>query len=181
MSASKDSRRGFSLIEVVLVIGGVAMILGMSTGLLHLMLRLDRVGRSHYAETATIGRLSRQFRQDVRAASGTKVSDPDEGPLSKLELVLDEGQVVSYETREHGLTRTARQGESVRRREGYALPSCAGPRFIVRKDDDRVWVSLSLPRVAKPRPESLRHVLHVDALMGRDHRWSRAQPEETAP
>jgi hypothetical protein len=179
MSPSKVARRGFSLIEVVLVIGGVAMLLGMSTGLLHLMLRLDRVGRSHYAETATIGRLSRQFRQDVRAAVGTKASDPDEGPLAKLELVMSEGHVVSYESRERGLTRTERQGESVRRREGYALPSCAGPRFLVRKDDDRVWVSLRLPRVAEPRPESLRHVLNVDALMGRDHRWSK--PEETSP
>ena len=64
MRPSRSLPAGFTLIETVLVVGAISVILGLCGGLLHVMLRLDRAGRAHLVETATVGRLARQFRQD---------------------------------------------------------------------------------------------------------------------
>jgi hypothetical protein len=102
--------------------------------------------------------------------------------MSKLELTLDEGRVVAYQAGEHELVRTRQEGTQVDRRETYSLPFCMGPRFDVREVDDRVWVSLRLPRGAEPGPRSLSHDLRIEALVGRDHRLSRPKDNgETSP
>jgi prepilin-type N-terminal cleavage/methylation domain-containing protein len=181
MSRTPSSRRGFTIVELMLVVSAVSLVLGLCAGLLHVLLRLDRIGRSHLAETATVGRLARQFRNDVHAATGAKRLDVGDGPASKLELNLPGGRIILYEGREHALIRTQHQRDENDRRETYALPSCQGPWFFVQDADQKAWVSLRLPRGAGPDsdPKRLRHDLQIDALAGRDHRLSR--PKETRP
>src|SRR5689334_610049 len=98
--STRTSRRGFSMIEVVLVLGGVSIILGLCAGLLHVMLRLERAGRLHLAETVTVGRLAHQFRQDVHAALRARPAVQDESLAAKLELVLPAARQVDYEAAE---------------------------------------------------------------------------------
>ena len=138
--------------------------------MLHVILRIDRVGRSHFTESSAVGKLLRQFRQDVWAATEAKPSDDGSGPLDRLELVMPEGRVVTYESAEHALTRIQKQGEAAGQRENYRLPSSHEARFHVREADDRTWVGLTLSRGAEDAPEGLRHVLRIDALLSRDHR-----------
>ena len=49
--------------------GAISVVLIVSAGLIHVLLRLDRAGRAHVAEAANLGRLAREFRRDVRAAT----------------------------------------------------------------------------------------------------------------
>lgn len=173
MSPTRTSRRGFSLLEIVLVMGGVSILLGLCGGLIHLMLRLDRVGRSHVAETATIGRLAHRFRRDIHASNRARPGD-DEGRVgSYLELVLPGDRRVEYRVRGHQLIRSQHPGELAARTETYTLPFCREPRFLAHDADQEVRVSLQLPRGEGLSPESLRHVLTIDAAVGRDHRFSR--------
>jgi hypothetical protein len=102
--------------------------------------------------------------------------------MSKLELTFPDERVVAYQPRDHALVRTQQQGTEVARRETYTLPFCQGPQFDVREVDDKVWVSLRLPRGSDPGPNSLHHDLQIEALVGRDHRLSGPlDDEETSP
>jgi prepilin-type N-terminal cleavage/methylation domain-containing protein len=192
MTRSRPSRRGFTLIEVVLGVGAVSIVLGLCAGLLHVLLRLDRTGRAHLVETATVGRLARQFRQDVHAAAVTKPDRDDGGPAATLELTPNspDGRRVVYAASPSAVVRTQHRGAVVERRETYALPSCRDPRFLVHAAEGKVWASLRLPRdvegVAGTGPKRPRHALQIDALAGRDHRLTPAssavtEKKETMP
>ena len=156
---------------MVLAIGAVAIVLGLCGGLLHVLLRLDRTGRAHLVETATIGRLARQFRKDVHAAREPRAGG-DAGAAANLDLALSGDRRIVYEARERALVRTEHHGATVERRETYTLPFCRDSRFLVRGTDGQVWVSLELRRaIAKENetgPRSLRHDLQIEALAGKD-------------
>ena len=109
------ARRGFTLVELLVVIGGVAVTLGMCVALIQSLLRLDRGARLHLAETSAVGRIGHQFRQDVRAASRAKED------ASRLELALaaPDERIVEYEER---------TGSPAAASSGRATRSCAGNR-----------------------------------------------------
>jgi type II secretory pathway component PulJ len=175
------SRRGFTIVEVVLVIGAVSLLLGLCSGLIHVLLRLDRVGRAHLVETATVGRLARQFRRDVHAAARVKLVARDDREGPSLELTLPDDRVVAYQPAEHALLRLQRQGVGHDRRETYSLPFSTQPRLSLDDQGGKTWVSLRLPRGSESAATSLRHNLQIDALVGRDRRRSQPAGKETLP
>ena len=152
MTTTRASARGFSLIEIVLVIGAVAVLLGLCAGILHVLLRLDRTGRQHLVETATVGRLARQFRHDVRAATAAKPIAGETGLARRLELSLTQGHVVEYQGDEHSVVRLEKKkhGGSIDRREFYRLPFCWDPRFSLHDERGQATVCLELPRGGEP-------------------------------
>jgi type II secretory pathway component PulJ len=174
------------LIEMVLAIGAVAIVLGMCAGLLHVLLRLDRTGRDHMDEMATVGRLARQFRRDVHAADEAKAVG-DGGSSSKLELILPDDCTVVYEGSARALARTERHGAVVARRETYRLPSDRKTLFLVQPVAGKVWVSLRLQRGSEiPKPNGFRglhHDLQIDAVAGKEKALVQPRPknEETGP
>jgi hypothetical protein len=171
MITPRSTHRGYALIEMVLAIGAVAIVLGLCGGLLHVLLRLDRTGRAHLVETATIGRLARQFRNDVHAAREAKAGG-DGGAAANLDLALPEDRKIVYEAHDRALVRTEHHGVIVARRETYTLPFCRDGRFLVRPTNGQVWVSLELRRRTanenETSPRSLRHDLQIEALAGKD-------------
>jgi type II secretory pathway component PulJ len=175
------SRRGFSIVEIVLVLGAVSLLLGLCSGLIHVLLRLDRVGRAHLVETATVGRLARQFRRDVHAAARVKLVARDDREGPSLELTLPDDRVVAYQPGEHELVRLQRQGVTLDRRENYSLPFSTRPRFTIGDEEGKTWVSLRLPRGSDSAAPGLRHNLQIDALMGRDRHRSQPAGKETLP
>ena len=165
---TRPRRRGFTLIEVVLVVGAVAVATGLCAGLLRVLLRLDRVAKSHALETATVARLARQFRQDAHAGSGQPAGNENE-PATKLELALPGGRSVLYEAHERAVARSQRLGAAIERRETYNLPYCRDPRFAVRRENGRAWAILQLPQNLDGNA-SARAGLRIEALTGRDWR-----------
>jgi hypothetical protein len=176
MSRSRKMRTGFSLIEMVMVIGAVSLLLGLCAGLLHVMLKVDRIGRSHLVEATTVGRLARQFRRDVHAGKLAAWI----GNGETLELNRPDGRTVYYAVGRDSLSRIVVHGRKpVEQRESYRLSFSEPPHFVVRTEGDRAWVTLRLPRANEASPASLRHDIQIEALEGRDLRW--AQPRETSP
>ena len=182
MIRAPSTHRAYALIEMVLAIGSIAIVLGLCAGLLHVLLRLDRTGRAHLVETATIGRLARQFRQDVHAARQARIDGGPDG-AANLDLKLAGDRRIVYEARERALLRTEQQGTTVQRRESYTLPFCRAGRFRVRAGDGKVWVSLELVRAiasaGETSPESLRHDLQIEALTDRDEGRLKAPETQT--
>ena len=120
----RSTRRGFTLVEMIVVIGGITIILGLCAGLLHTLLRLDRSGRESLNDTNTLARLARQFRQDVRASRAAKPGD-----AGSLALTRPDGPDVSYRVQGARLVREERAGEKVVRREAYAVARIGPLRF----------------------------------------------------
>jgi hypothetical protein len=121
--------------------GSLTLIFTICGMFLHLLLRVDRAGRSSLGEASTVSRLARQFRQDVRAASSARVAGQGDEAASAFELTRADGSSVAYRN-EHGrLTRTESAGGKVRRREGYEMPGLRPPAFAL--DGRRARLTLS--------------------------------------
>ncbi len=150
---SMNRRPGYSLIEMVLVIGALSVVLGLCVGTIRGLITLDRSGRARVNEEAALSRLARQLRQDARGAlSGRLVGEKDK--TAQLDLRLSSEQVVEYRWVDGRVTRTKRGPGKTERREVYRLPNRAKPRFQVGDEAGQTWVSLVLerkPDVSAPR------------------------------
>jgi hypothetical protein len=157
---------------MVLAIGAIAIVIGLCAAMLHVLLRLDRTARSHLVETTTIGRLARQFRQDVHAARDANRGAAGNGPAAKLELVFSGDRSVTYEMRDGSLLRREHHGNTAGRLEAYGLPFCREALFVMQAQDSEVWVQLRLRRGPESRIASgasgPRQDLAIDARVGRD-------------
>jgi type II secretory pathway component PulJ len=187
MSPSWAKRHGYALVEMVLAIGAVAIVIGLCAGMLHVLLRLDRTARSHLVETTTIGRLARQFRQDVHAAHDANRGATGNGAAAKLELVLSGDRSIIYEMRDGSLLRREHHGNTAGRLETYRLPFCREGVFTMHTQDGKVWVQLRLRRGPESGVASgasgPRQDLAIDARVGRDlDRFSvRPKSEDETP
>lgn len=150
--------RGYSLIEVVLVIGGVAIVLGITGGLLHSLLRLDRAGRIALNDTTAIARLARQFRQDVRR------SDTAKSVASGLELDGRNGPPIAYRVDGNRLLREEGKKGAVEAREGYPLDRLGPVGFEV----DGGRVRLVMARGSGKTVSVDRREIRVEARLGKD-------------
>jgi type II secretory pathway pseudopilin PulG len=160
------ARRGFTLVELLVVMGGVLITLGVCTILLQSLLRLDRAARGHLAETTAVSRLARQFRQDVRASTRAEAK-PD---AAQLMLALPGEELVEYEARPGTLLRVERKGDQVVRREAYRIHRGSMPRFATEGENNQLQVSLVLANVEEiPAPGSgPSRAIRIEARLNRD-------------
>ncbi len=166
-SASKPS--AFSLIEMVLAIGAIAVVLGTTAGLLHASLKLDRAARASLVETEGLGRLARQLRKDIhetRDSDRVKISSE---PATSLTLSLDDDRTIIYRWIDHAIVRDERKGEKRLRTESYTLGSLRSVRFERDRESGRTWVSLTLERKGN-RDDGVSACRNprIEARLGRD-------------
>jgi hypothetical protein len=113
-------RSGFSLVELVAVIAGTAVVVGGATAILQLMLGTNGEVRERTVTIATIGRLAEQFRRDVHSAGGEPAISADQ---TSLELRHPRGRVVNWRCDEqNGVVRTEHGGGGADRRNAFQLP-----------------------------------------------------------
>jgi type II secretory pathway component PulJ len=165
-------RRGYAIIEMLLVMSAMAILLGLCVGLIHGLLRLDRISRGHLAEATTRDRLARQLRQDVRGAASSKPAGKTNDPSDRLELSRSDGRIVLYQMREGHLERTERDGDRVVRGERFSLPSRAAPQFRVREQGGSVFIVATFPRKSIAKPGETAREFQVEARLGKDRRFA---------
>ncbi|WP_406701008.1 hypothetical protein V5E97_19670 [Singulisphaera sp. Ch08] len=171
----RQNRRGYVIVELLLVMSSLVIIFGICVVLMHGLLRLDRTGRNHLAEAASRDRLFRQFRLDVRSASRSKPGRGDATPSDHLELAIPDGRVIDYHVVNGQIVRDEHgKGGQVFHHELYRLPSRALPRFQVRPEESALFVLLQLhrePALAGTRsPEPV-----CEALLSKDLRFADSQ------
>ena len=164
------ARRGITLIEVLIVVTGVTMMLGLCAVSIQLLMRLNGDGVSRYGTAVALERLARQMRADAHSSeSGQLDVDPKaDGKPASLRLTLNPDHMVTYQSQEGAVVRTESAAGKVVRRESYSLPAGGAARFLLREEGPSRLVALVVTRgpgksqTEPPRP------LEVVAQIGKD-------------
>ena len=115
-------RRAISLVELLLAMSACAVILTMSTALIHRMLLAQSKARAFIDSERTSLRLAHQFRSDVQEATdaATEMDGPGEGLFLRIKLPDD--QIVEYRSSAAAILRVLLENGGVRSREEFAFP-----------------------------------------------------------
>ena len=162
-------RRGYTLIEVLVVVTVSTVLLGVAAGVLCLLLRAERGGREHVYRASVVARLSDQFRRDVHAALHTIPADAAE--KGQWSFAMPDDHVVAYRVVPGEIERRERLGEKLVRRESYALAADSSAEIVVHAGPAPSMASLV---IRLPTPAADEREIHVDAVVGRDHRFAKS-------
>ena len=166
------SRRAFTLMEMLVVLTVGSVMLGISVGMLHLLLRSERTGRDRVHRAAVSARLAEQFRADAAAAARHV---PIEAPSPTLcQFVLPGDRTVTYWELPEEVRREERIADKPVRQESYTLPD--GCSVAVTVNGDPTLVSLVVTH--KNTPPAAGRAMRVMALLGKDHRFVQRPVED---
>lgn len=187
-------RAAFTLIELIVVLTGCSVVLGLTTSLLHQAMRSHRQSQEFIASERNAQRLARQFRLDVHSALAAAVEPPDTKDVPLLRLELPAGGTIDYQRQSDRIVRiAARPGEPTAREE-YQF-STAMELDLQPVDSPPGWeltIIIAPPQPAEAIPTAPTRTrdaplqLHVVAAVGRDLRYASApsavaEASETAP
>ena len=160
-------RAGYALIELLVVMSVTVVMLALAAGMIHLLLKLDRSGRTASEESADLARLARDFRADAHASSKP---EPIVLAADRMTLAAEAGRTVEYQVRPSDVLRTVREGDKVRRFETYRRPSRTSVRLEVEKEGPRPFATLIVDRPSDGRDDSFYRDYRIVAELGKDHR-----------
>ena len=166
-----SQRRGFTLIEVVLVVSMASVILGAIGVVLHGVWRVDLTARRHGTTMSSLAAVAAQFRGDVHAGQiDSSAPLSGDGLADGLVIALPGDQVIEYRAAAGGITREVRCGGQISHRETYELPSGATAGWRRTAGDSLPLVSLLVDRPREGNQSALagRRVLRIDAVVGLD-------------
>jgi type II secretory pathway pseudopilin PulG len=183
-------RRAFSLVELLAVLSGCAVVLALTASLIHQAMRSQSHTRRFFDVERNAQRLTRQFRADVhralRATGGGELKD-EEGEFT---LHFAEGQSAVYRRSAQKVIRTASTEEEPSATEEFSLNASMHMR-IEQQENPPQWaltIHTDPPTPSKSGAMSLVRSgdtlvhLHVAAALGRDRRYAPPAPEsEAAP
>ena len=114
-------RRGYSLIEMIVVMTVGATLMGIAVTLLGVLLQAERDGRTHIGQNASLNRLADQFRRDVHAAAANlppRRTTPESPPGGSI---WPAGHSVWYVAGRDEIVREERIGRTILRQESYTF------------------------------------------------------------
>ncbi|MFC1596813.1 type II secretion system protein J [Planctomycetota bacterium] len=172
-SARMNRRRGYTLIEIVAVIGAGTVVMAVAAGLLLMLVRLERDSRVEVAERAAVNRLAEQFRRDVRAADRFAPAEAPEGENTSFawQLLSEADRVVEYRAEPKAMVRTERADGEVVRRQSYRLPALAAVAVDLVGDAAPGIVRLRITPGGDRPPISIGQGLDIDAELAKDRRF----------
>ena len=143
MKSKANSRRGWSLLEMLVVISLTAILLSVSGVLLTALLRSQGMLSADIRQQSARARLATQLRTDAHEASSAKSPSPQ-----VCDFLLESGETVHYEIKESSLHRELRQKETILEREKFPLNGLFAA-FAVDESQQRPLVRLTLETVAE--------------------------------
>jgi hypothetical protein len=161
-------RRGITIIEVIVVMTGVAALLGLSVVLLQLLMKLDGEARGQFQGAVALERLAHQFRQDVHGSTAARLEKPAGANTEDLRLEPGPDRSVEYQPRGEAILRIETQKGKVVRRETYSIPRSTGARFELRDEAGSRFVTLAVPRVVTKGSIDPPRTWEILAQVGKD-------------
>jgi hypothetical protein len=140
-------RRGVTIIETIVLMTGVAAMLGLAVILLQLLMKLDGDSRARFDAASSMARLARQFRHDVHAAGSARLVEP---AARGLVLSVEPGPERTIEYRVKGDDRVIRveMGKGAEaRREAFSIPRSHSIRLALDEDQGHTFASLTVDRM----------------------------------
>lgn len=116
------SRRGKSLIEMLIIISILSVVLSTTAATLIALFKTDRQIRRDLDQLTTLARLSSRFRTDAHSAQFCGVDQA-------CTLTLADGRVVRYAQEGYKLRREVLRGQAVEHRDAFVLPDTAVVKF----------------------------------------------------
>jgi Tfp pilus assembly protein FimT len=165
------SRRGYALVELIVVISVNTVLMAVAVALLGTLLRTEHQGQYHYERASSLVRLANQFRSDVAAsrsaslvaANAAQGNYPSGSKLSNMLRFFGDPEEQTIEFLRDGdrIRRVEYQGTNVVRREAYTLIDLTDTELVVT---DQQIVSLRLAFGDD--------AWRIDAQTGRDWRFA---------
>ena len=172
MPTRARQRRGISLIELFVMITVTAVLLGLSGGLIKLLLKLDWSSRDALTLATDATRLTRAFRLDAHRATNPQPPTAD-GP--RIGWALADDERVAYTIRPDDILREVYRGQQpTPRRELFRLPPRSTVQFETSNDSGRPIVAVVIRRLATAKLPALDD--RTDAEFARLVRLTRRQP-----
>jgi hypothetical protein len=176
-SRLRQSRRGYSLIEMVAIIAVTSMLMSIVATTLVTMLRLGHASGERVAWQATWHRLMNDFRDDAHAATSASSA----GPVRFLYGV--DGAVV-YRATERAIEREEFRGGGPPATESYALPEAYAAKLSLEEGTSSQMAVIALARTADSTEAPIAvatQPLVITALVGRDWRLTALVAGEESP
>ena len=152
----KTSRRGYSLVECLVVISLVAVTLGTVTLTLHGLRRNDMSLRDELGQEQSIDRVASFLRQDVHLANAAElVADPMSAkPTNALKLNLGSNRSAEYSLAGDEVHRFVRDGDQITQRDTFSIRSASAGSWQIDTAHERPLVTLWLPLSGKREDKS---------------------------
>ena len=166
------ARRGITIIEVMIVVTGVTLLLGLCAVSIQLLMKLNADVQGRFGEAVALDRLGRQLRDDAHASQTAEILVADQVKKAEqpagLRLVLQPNHLVAYEFGDGGVVRNeSRAGKRVRH-ERFTLARGLGTRFELRDEGPRRLVVLVVTRPSGKSQTEPPRPLELVALLGKD-------------
>jgi type II secretory pathway pseudopilin PulG len=160
---NRASRHGYSLIEMIVVISGLAVLLGLCAITIQLVMRVGSDAQSRRSNAAALGRLAEQFREDVHGCDDAQAQSP-----GGLRLTRSPRVVIDYQTRDGRVDRIESVDGQASRHESFTLGRHSTVVFERRDDGPRRFLALVVdPNARTGRPDPARP-MEILALVGMD-------------
>ena len=177
-----NRRRGISLIEMIVVIGASSIILLVGVGMLHTLMRSERVATESLVHATNHARLAAQFRNDIHAATTATIQGKP-GEDYALQITDPNAAEISYAQKGRLLVRKETKPTQPPRHEQFRLPEDVRIRFAINdsgphKIADLSWnftdddSTTNADRATRPPLNPLK----IEAVIGKDHRYQEATP-----
>lgn len=144
-----STRRGVSLVELLVMLSACTTLLTLTGSLLHRAMRVDVQARANSNAERTTMRLSEQFRQDVHdAATVTLGAAPAEGTF--LQIELGSGRLIEYSRAGGAVLRTETGSRLSAWREEYVFPEIGSLTIGQNAGPDRLHLTIITAPAKEP-------------------------------
>jgi hypothetical protein len=163
-------RRGITLIEVLALVTGAAIMLGLCAVTIQLLLRLHADSQAKVSSTLVLERLARQLRDDAhaseRASLDTGVAKAKD-PRPSLTLAPKTSESIRYVVGDHVVARDETKNGNRIRHESYSLERDQTARFELFDESGHRMVRLLVTREPGTNRAEPPKPLEVVAALGK--------------
>ena len=176
------SRRGYSLTELLVVMSMTSVVFTVGVGMVHRVLHQQKFAGRDNAMHRVAERLATKLREDVHRATAAELIESDDQGERSLELNLPGQRIVTYTVRDNLLERVSTGVNVASHRDAFQFPDNYRLQFADRPSERVAFTAFAIPQdylepaSDESRPDGIernvrRAVMHVEAAVGRDHRF----------
>ena len=174
---TKGLRRGFTLIELMVVIAIISVIFSLVGAVFQRLFLSEQSAMRAALDEQTVSRLADQFRRDIHAATFAEIDTQREGATGSLGLFeanRDQPAIVYVVLTDEVIREQRAADATVSHREVFRLPECRISFATQVAEAEVSFISLSIARqhsTITPQPQATRpyRTLAVEAALGRDN------------